>query len=242
MTKKLTILLAALIGTALLIAALILTLHTGSFGQNDEGKITSERTTPPRNLTTNLWMEAKPYLQPIPVRYNTPEYLTYGRSTEISITLEPQGIGTGVDRLEGMSGNVVTAMDQVSPQIQALLTGPADLVEIRPRGGDDAQRKTIASTAPIQWIWDVKAVGERIAILHLELIAYILNRDEDTSFQVTAFRRPIPIEISTADWVKRIVSELNPIWGLVATVIAGVAGLLAYFGWKPSFFGRSPRR
>jgi hypothetical protein len=242
MTKKLVILLGALIGTALLFAALILMLHTCKSGQSDESEITFERTTPPKDLTTNLWVEVKPYLQPIPVRYNTPEYLTHGRSTEISIVLEPQGIETGVDRLEGMPGKVVTAMVQVSPQVQALLSGPADLVEIRPRGGDDAQRKTITSAAPVQWIWDVKAVGEGIAILHLELIAYISNRDEDTSFQVTAFRRPIPIEISTADRVKRIMSELNPIWGFVAIVIAGVAGLLAYFGWKPSFFNDPPNR
>jgi hypothetical protein len=181
------------------------------------------------------------HLRATPARYNVPEFLTYGRSTEISFVLEPEGSGTGADPLEGLPGRVVTATVKVSPQVNALLTGPADLVEIKPRGGDDAQRKAVTLTAPVQWVWDVKAIGDGTAVLQLELIAFIPNKDKETSFQVSTFRRQIPIQISGVDQAKRFIADLNPLWAFLTAVIAGLGSLLAYFGWKPSF-GRSHQK
>jgi hypothetical protein len=182
------------------------------------------------------------HLKSVPARFNVPDSLSYGSSKELSFVLEPQGAGTGADRLQGLPGKVVTAIVQVSPQVKALLTGPADLVEIKLRGGDDAQRKAVSLSAPVQWVWDVKAVGEGIADLQLELIAFVPNKEKDTSFQVTTFRRQIPIEISIVGRTQMFVTEISPIWAFLATVATGLAALFAYFGWKPSFAQRHGKR
>jgi hypothetical protein len=185
-----------------------------------------------------LRLTTEQYLKSVPARYNVPDYLTYGQSKEISFVLEPQGVGTGADRLTGMPGEVATAIVQVSPHVKALLTGPIDLVEIRPRGGDEAQRKAVTLSAPVQWVWDVKAVGVGTAILQLDLISFIPNNEKDASLQVSTFRRQIPIEISAVDRVKRVVAEISPLWAFLAAVVTALGGTFAFFGWKPTF-GRS---
>ncbi|MGF9764594.1 hypothetical protein AAII07_56885, partial [Microvirga sp. 0TCS3.31] len=167
-------------------------------------------------------------------RYNVPDSLIYGRSIEISFVLEPQGAGTGQNLLKMMPGKIETEIVRVSPQVKALLTGPSDLVEIKPRGGEEAQRKPVTVPAPVQWVWDVKAIGSGTAVLQLELVAFISNKEKETSFQVTTFRRQIPIEISVIDRAKMLVADISPIWAFFGTVATGLAGLLAYFGWKPS--------
>jgi hypothetical protein len=143
--------------------------------------------------------------------------------------------------LTGMPAEVVTAIVQVSPHVKALLTGPVDLVEIRPRGGDEAQRKAVTLSAPVQWEWDVKAIGVGTAILQLDLISFIPSNEKDTSLQVSTFRRQIPIEISVFDRAKRVVADITPLWAFLAAVVTAVGGTLAFFGWKPAF-GRSRRK
>jgi hypothetical protein len=182
-----------------------------------------------------LRLLAQQYLKNVPARYNVPDSLTYGRSKEISFVLEPQGVGTGADRLADMPGQVATAIVQVSPQVKALLTGPADLVEIKLRGGDDAQRKAVTLSAPVQWIWDVKAIGVGSAVLQLELISFVPNNEKDTALQLSTFRRQIPIEISAMDQAKRFVAEIGPVWAFLAALITTLGGAFAFFGWKPTF-------
>jgi len=197
---------------------------------------------PPRlDPFEQLRLTTEQYLKSVPARYNVPDYLTYGRSKEISFVLEPQGVGTAADRLTGMPGDVVTTTVQVSPHVKALLTGPSDLVEIRLRGGDDAQRKAVTLSAPVQWIWDVKAVGVGTAKLQLDLISFIPNTDKDTFYEARSFSREIPIEISMIDRAARVVAEINPLWGFLAAVITALGGTLAFFGWKPAF-GRSRKK
>lgn len=188
-----------------------------------------------------LRLTAQQYLKTVPARYNVPDYLTYGRSKEISFVLEPQGVGTGADRLADMPGQVVTAIVQVSPHVKALLTGPADLVEIKLRGGDDTQRKAVTLSAPVQWVWDVKAIGVGNAVLQLELISFVPNNEKDTSLQVSTFRRQIPIEISPMDRAKMFVAEISPLWAFLAALITTLGGIIAFFGWKPAF-GRSQKK
>jgi uncharacterized caspase-like protein len=188
-----------------------------------------------------LRLTTEKYLKSVPARYNVPEYLTYGLSKEISFVLEPQGVGTGADRLTNMPGEVVTAIVQVSPQVKALLTGPADSVEIKLRGGEDAQRKAVTLSTPVQWVWDVKAIGVGTAVLQLELISFIPSNEKDTSLQVSTFRRQIPIEISGLDQAKRFVAEISSLWAFLAAVATALGGTLAFVGWRPTF-GRLQRK
>jgi hypothetical protein len=179
-------------------------------------------------------LEIERNLRSIPSRYNIPERLTYGQSVEISFVLEPQGVGTGARLLENTPGKIETDVVRVSPQVKAILSGPRDLVEIKLRGGDEAPPKAVTLVAPTQWVWDVKAIGGGMANLQIELISFIKDKDKQTSFQITTFRRQIPIEISLVDRAKLFVADITPIWAFLGTVATGLAGLLAYFGWKPS--------
>jgi hypothetical protein len=187
-----------------------------------------------RDPFEELRLVTEKYLKSVPARYNVPDSLTYGQSKEISFVLEPQGVGTAADRLTGMPGEVVTTLVQISPHVKALLTGPIDLVEIKLRGGDDAQRKAVTLSAPVQWIWDVKAIGVGTATLQLDLISFIPD-NEKSSLEVRSFSRRIPIEISLIDRAKRVVAEVSPLWAFLAAVVTAVGGSLAFFGWKPTF-------
>jgi hypothetical protein len=187
----------------------------------------------PRTKKVQRKLETAPqqYLKILPARYNIPDHLTYGESKAISFVLETQGVGTGADRLIGMAGKVVTTSAEVGPKVKALLTGPADLVEIKPRGGDEAIRKTVTQSEPVQWEWDVKAIGVGTAALKLTLISFIPNKEGDTR-ELLTFRREIPIEISMINRAKRVVAEINPLWTFLAAVVAALGGLFAFFGWR----------
>jgi hypothetical protein len=183
-------------------------------------------------------------LRDIPARYNVPDYLLYGRSTEISFVLEPQGVGSGADRLVGMSGNIVTTKVQISPQAKARLTGPADLVRIQSRDGNNEQYKAVTSAAPVQWVWDVTAIGQGTAVLQLDLIAFVRLEDPAgqgnyKDLQINTFRRQIPIMIPGADRVRIFVADtasiIGPIWAFVGAAASALIAILAYFGWSPSF-------
>ena len=100
------------------------------------------------------------------------------------------------------------------------------------------QRKAVTLSAPVQWVWDVKAIGVGTANLQLDLISFIPNNEKDASLQVSTFRRQIPIEISAVDRVKRVVAEISPLWAFLAAVVTALGGTFAFFGWKPTF-GRS---
>jgi hypothetical protein len=107
-------------------------------------------------------------------------------------------------------------------------------VDIKARGGEEMQRKPVVLNTPVQWIWDVRGVGDGTAVLQLDLIAYVPTRERETTFQVGTFRRQIPIQISGVDRARRFVTDLNPVWGFMTAVLAGLGSFIGYFGFKPT--------
>ncbi len=173
------------------------------------------------------------YLSAVQARFNTPERIAYGASTAITFILETQGKGTGQELIKGFMGPEKTAEVLVGAEAQALLTGPTDLVEIKPRGPLELQRKAVSEIAPVQWTWDVKGIGIGTAVLQIELNAFV-NKDKSSApLQVKTFQQSIPIEISLTDRALKFMTELNPIWASGATIVTAIGGLLAYFGLKP---------
>ncbi|WP_262030802.1 hypothetical protein [Microvirga sp. Mcv34] len=170
-------------------------------------------------------------LKDVPARYNAPEKLQYGRSTEISFVLEPKGVGTGADLLRNLPGTVRTQNVRVSNDVRAYLTGPDGLVEIKPRGGEDVQRKAITLEETVQWVWDVKAVGEGTANLTLELLAYIDFEGGQKPLAISTFRQPIEIEISPIDRIGILFSGWRPVLEIIGGIGAIGGPLVALFGW-----------
>lgn len=174
------------------------------------------------------------YLASVPAQFRVPFVLDYGSSKPISFVLEPQGPGSGASRLEGAPGDTSAVSVLVSRDVKALLKSN-DLVEIRLR---TPERRPVTRSEPVPWVWDVKAIGEGIAHLELQLVSFVPRQERELR-HVTVFKKEIDIEISMLRLAQKWTTELTPPLTLLMAVLSAFFGALAYYiGWKRTIASR----
>ena len=162
-------------------------------------------------------------LQTVPVAYETPNSVSYGRSFQVTFAVDGTGDLSATDALTGNGTEVVEGQAQVSDRIRALLIGPAFEIEI---ATPEIQRLS-AKTENV-WRWDVTPTEEGEHALFVELYAL----DGEEALPVRTFRDEIIVTVTDFQRMLNIANTLNPLAIVISgigTVVGGLIGLFRFY-------------
>lgn len=162
--------------------------------------------------------------------YNRPKKLWLGESTQVQLVIktnERQSINSYFKEFEGQ---VIDAIVTVARDVSAEFAGPPDRLQITLRGSE--KMRPSWSPEPITWIWDVKPLKPGPAYVTLEVISYIKKGGDKQPVPIRVLQDTWIVNASALEWTKYAVGEIEPIRAFVFALIAGVAGVLAWFGIK----------
>jgi hypothetical protein len=158
------------------------------------------------------------------VAYNAPPAMFKGESHPISVVLSPAAtadqLAQQLHNLLGAQENVQTASIQVSPLMQATLTGQG--FNISPSG---PQTQAVSGIQPTEWDWTVSPTETGNLDLQLDLEAILdLGNGTSTPRRLKTFTKVIRVRVQALDAMKGFVAG-NWQW-LWSTLLVPLAGYL----------------
>jgi hypothetical protein len=166
-------------------------------------------------------------LPQIPVGYNKPKSLEFDRDTEITLIVETASAKDALAELQTFSGEKVSGVAKLAPDVEAVLSGPPDDVVITPR--QNAAQK-LTEIANVQWIWDVKAKHPGSTTLTLDLWTTVHASDGDRTVRMRTFRDTIPIHVSRLQWLTYEIDQIDPVWKALIAAVTAIGGALTAWG------------
>lgn len=160
--------------------------------------------------------------------YPRPPLMRVGRASEVSFVIDG-----GPPFARVLHDDLVTVTVDVSDQVSARLRGPGTDVTITLQG---KQKRTVNPIGPTTWVWEVTPKVSGKLVLRLDIFAWVKIGDSkapEHEIEIKTAEIPIFVQVTAWDEMKRYAGEVEPLWKVLATVIAGIGGLLAWLGWKP---------
>ncbi len=176
----------------------------------------------PTSIDFNVVDQALSQLRVGEVAYNPPPTMFKGESHPISVILSPAAtadqLAQQLHNLLGAQENVQTASIQVSPLMQATLTGQG--FEISPTG---AQTQAVSGTQPTEWDWTVTPTESGSLDLQLDLEAVLeLGNGASTPRRLETFTKIIRVRVRTVDVVTGFVAgNWQWLWSTLLVPLAG---------------------
>jgi hypothetical protein len=168
-------------------------------------------------------------LRTLPAKYNRPNTLSLGASSQVELVIQTSGQQPIDDMLKGLPGEIRSTVVRMGTNASAYLTGPKDLVDISLRG---EPLRTVTADAPVSWIWDVRPLKPGQIQVVLEVFSHVRIGGDEGRAQFRVLQDTWNVEAKGFEWVKYQVAEIQPIWALLSAAVTGAAGLLAFFGIK----------
>ena len=168
-------------------------------------------------------------LYDVPVAYEHPTSVDYGRSFQVTFAVDGTGDVSAVDALPGDEQRVVEAQAKISDRIKASLVGPGFEIELM---SPEVQRLSLLTENV--WRWNVTPMEEGEQVLIVELFAL----DGDEAVPVRTYRDEVVVSVTDFQRVLKVANSLNPIAVVVSGIGTAIGGFFGFF----NFFRRRRRR
>lgn len=160
--------------------------------------------------------------------FNAPREMAVAEPQSIALVIDTTGTTNFAAELMALPGTPVQSRTPISLIMEAELVGPA--FEITPSG---RQRRELSKLNPTRWDWEISP--KRSGQHQLEVSLYIIAATGGERLgeeKALAERRVINVTVSRLDSLISIVQKLDPLRAFIFALIAGLGGLLAWFGIK----------
>ena len=159
---------------------------------------------------------------------NAPSDMLVRHPQVIALIIDSTGATNFEDELEGLPGNAVQGATPISLFMEAEIVAPA--FEVDPEG---RQSRQLSRLNPTRWDWEVapKREGDH----QLEVSLYVIATKNGESIgeeKALAERRIINVSVARVDQLASFAQRLDPLRAFIFALIAGLAGLLGWFGIK----------
>lgn len=160
--------------------------------------------------------------------FNRIGQMSLGTPETIALVIDTSGSADFDQELDGLPGTVSTGVTPISLQMEAELVGPAFTIE--PEG---RQRREISTLNPTRWEWEVTPEREGEHPLEVSLYVVLTKEGEKISEdKPLAERQVINVTVSRLDSLISFAQKIDPLRAFIFALVAGLAGLLAWFGIK----------
>ena len=176
----------------------------------------------PAPINFNAVDQALSQLRVGQIAYNAPLAMFKGESHPISVVLSPAAtadqLAQQLHNLLGAQENVQTASIQISPLMQATLSGQG--FDINPSG---PQTQAVSGTQPTEWDWTVSATETGSLDLLLDLEAILeLGNGTSTPRRLKTFTKVIRVRVRTLDAMEGFVAgNWQWLWSALLVPLAG---------------------
>ena len=160
--------------------------------------------------------------------FNRPSKMTLGTPETIALVINSSGTANFEQEFQDMIGSITEGEVPVDAIMEAELVGPA--FTIKPEG---RQRRQLSTLNPTRWDWEV--TPNRAGTHQLEVSMYViltLAGEEISEDKPLAERQIIEVTVSALDRINQLLEDIEPLRAFIYTVVAGIAGILAWFGIK----------
>ncbi len=173
----------------------------------------------PDDTTRSIRPEsAAPSNEPVraPIAYEAPETALFGRSFDVTLSLDATGAASAAGALPGVQA-IVEGEAQIARQIRAQLSGGAfDIRALSP------ETQAVSSVTANTWRWSATPTQAGDHELALDIFAMT----EDGATPVRTFRGPIAVEVSRVGQAISLAQAANPLFVVLGGLGSALAGLL----------------
>lgn len=167
-------------------------------------------------------------LQTARYAFNRIEQMALNDPETIALVIDTSSTADFNQELGALPGTISEGSTPVSMQMEAELVGAA--FKIEPEG---RQRRELSTLNATRWDWQV--TPQREGKHPLEVSLYVILTKEGAKVsedKPLAERQVINVTVSRLDSLISFAQKLDPLRAFIFAVVAGLAGLLAWFGIK----------
>lgn len=160
--------------------------------------------------------------------FNAPQEMALAKPQTIALVIDTTGETDFEAELMALPGDRVQGETPVTLIMEAEIVGPA--FAITPTG---RQRRELSQLNPTRWDWEISP--KRSGQHQLEVSLYVIATSAGESLgeeKALAERKVINVTVSRLDSMIAFTQKIDPLRAFIFTLIAGLAGLLAWFGIK----------
>lgn len=161
---------------------------------------------------------------------DAPKAMTVGEKSQVELRVGVNVPGNELARPNESGNQQVAGQAHVSAEVEAVLDGPAFVVEAK-----SPKRQSIAEGMVSSWLWDVQAQEPGQRVLTATLYALVANGGAAAPQQVKSYSQPVNVRVKAktlADWLTEIAGDADKLQSIFVSVGAIVAVVLGWFGYS----------